>query len=139
MLPDIGQENEDELSIVCIPGVDIVEISRIEKLYKKWGDKFLDRIFTAAEIKYCLGKVGTPAHLAGRFAAKEAVIKSIKAKPSPPLKSIEILRGKNGNPEVRLGKESERIARSMGILKISLTISHSHDFAVAFAIAHKKP
>ncbi|MCD4784857.1 MAG: holo-ACP synthase [Candidatus Eremiobacteraeota bacterium] len=138
MLPDIGQENEGLLNIICIPGVDIVEISRIRKLYEKWGDKFLHRVFTAAEIEYCLGKAGTPAHLAGRFAAKEAVIKSIKVRPSPPLKSIEILRGKSGNPEVRLKKESERIVRSMGILNISLTISHSHDFAVAFAIAHKK-
>jgi len=131
-------KNDNRIGFLCIPGVDIVEISRIERLYKKWGNKFLDRIFTGKEIEYCLGKAGTFAHLAGRFAGKEAVIKSIKAKPSPRLKSIEILRGQNGNPEVRLSEESEQIARSMGIVRISITISHSHEFAVAFAIGHKK-
>ncbi len=119
-----------------IPGVDIVEISRISDLLKKRGEKFLHRVFTDRELNYCLGKSGTPSHLAGRFAAKEAVIKLLKGEKSPDLKSIEIIRGKNGEPIVRLQNEAVNMAKNRGIHDISISISHSRDFAVAFAIAH---
>lgn len=119
-----------------IPGVDIVEISRIDDLMKKRGDKFLHRVFTDEELNYCMGKSGTPSHLAGRFAAKEAVIKLLKGEKSPDLKSVEIIRGKNGEPIVRLRNEAVDMANHRGIHYISISISHSRDFAVAFAIAH---
>ena len=119
-----------------MPGVDIVEISRIDELMKKRGEKFLNRVFTHEELKYCLGKSGTPSHLAGRFAAKEAVIKLLKGEKSPDLKSVEIIRGKNGEPIVRLRNEAVDMAKNRGIHYISISISHSRDFAVAFAIGH---
>jgi len=119
----------------AIPGVDIVEITRIRNMQKKWGDKFLHRVFTDEELKYCLGKAGSPAHLAGRFAAKEAVIKLLKTEKSPDLKSVEILRGKNGEPLVQLGKDAKILAEQKQIRDITISISHSRYFAVAFAIA----
>lgn len=122
--------------VKVMPGVDIVEISRINDLVKKRGDKFLHRVFTGEELCYCLGKSGTPSHLAGRFAAKEAVIKLLKGKKSPDLKSVEIIRGKNGEPIVRLRNEAVEMAKDRNIHYISISISHSRDFAVAFAIGH---
>lgn len=118
------------------PGVDIEEVSRIQNMYNKWGDKFLHRVFTPGELIYCLGKASTPIHLAGRYAAKEAVIKIIKNDVSPPLKTIEIIRLENGGPCVVLHDEAEKMARELGIEKVEISISHTKNFAVAFAIAY---
>jgi holo-[acyl-carrier protein] synthase len=117
-------------------GVDIAEIGRMKALHQKWGDKFLERVFDQEEIDYCMNKSSRYAHLAGRFASKEAVIKILKTHISPPLKTIRIIRGSNGEPLVSLLDEAAEMASAAGITGISISISHSGDFAVAFAIAH---
>ena len=129
-------KNQNQNNI--IPGVDITEIPRIRKLLKKWGDKFLHRVFTERELGYCLGKAGTVSHLAGRFAAKESIIKILKTHVSPSLRSIEICRGENGEPIVVLNDEAKEMAEEKSIKEIKISISHSKDFAVAFSIAQMK-
>lgn len=116
------------------PGVDIVEISRVNTLLKIWGDRFLNRVFTHREQAYCLNKASYAAHLAARFAAKEAVIKSFGCRPAPPLKSIEIVKNTEGKPEVVLHNSAGVIAEEMGVRCVELSLSHSRLFAVAFVI-----
>ena len=124
-------------------GVDIVEVSRIKELAQKHGKKFLQRIFTPREIKYCDGRKNMFEHYAARFAAKEAVMKTLRAGlDSISLKEIEVVRSPRGDVGTRLfGKAGER-ADDLGISNIHLSISHTEHYAVAFAIAeteeHKK-
>ncbi len=100
-------------------GIDIVEIERFrEKL--EANPKLRDRLFTRGEVEYC-GKFSDPVpHLAGTFAAKEAVIKTLGRNPG--WRKIEVRRRENGAPEVYLEETH---------LKGSLSISHTHHTAVA--------
>ena len=116
-------------------GIDIEEVKRIRSLYKKWGDIFLKRVFTDNEINYCLGKSSAMQHFTGRFAAKEAVIKILKNKYSPRLKSIEVINEKSGQPIIILHDDAQAIVEKSGIKSINISISHTRNFAVAMAIA----
>ena len=86
-------------------GTDIVEVQRINKLIDKLGRKFLDRIFTISEQKYCDQKAFPSIHYSGRFAAKESIIKAVKSSgltKSLPFKNMEILSSNSGAPVVSL-------------------------------------
>lgn len=119
-------------------GVDIIEIDRIKETIDKWGEKFIDRVFTRKEYKYCNTKSFPYPHLAARFSAKEAVIKSLGNFPTPgmKLKDIEILNTDNGRPEVILHNKIKDYCEESEIT-LELSLSHTKTFAVANAIAVK--
>lgn len=113
-------------------GTDIIEISRIKKACSK--ESFLNRVYTFDEL--ALFNKNNYNTLAGNFAAKEAVAKAFGTgfrKFS--LTDIEILRDKMGCPFVKLYNNALYISKGLNIEKIHLTISHSIEFAVAYAIA----
>ena len=113
-------------------GTDIVSIPRLKKtINSSQGDKFINRIFTENEINYCNNKVDSFIHFAGRFAAKEAIKKALLSSEkidSVNMKSIEIISGKNRKPEVNL------IISSKLKFQCKVTISHTDEYAVAFAL-----
>ncbi|MCF0126467.1 MAG: holo-ACP synthase [Clostridia bacterium] len=117
------------MKITC--GTDIIEISRIKDSIDSLGDKFLNKIFTDKEIKYCESKKGQRyQHYAARFAAKEATFKAISHllndKYSICWKDIEVVNNKEGNPSVNiLGVNMEYIE------SVDLSISHCKEYAVA--------
>ncbi|MCF7875555.1 holo-ACP synthase [Candidatus Bipolaricaulota bacterium] len=110
-------------------GIDIVRVDRIKDLVEKWGEKFLNRVFTRGELDYCLTKNRKFEHLAGRFGAKEAIIKSAGRK--LPWDAMEILPGGNGAPEVYLPTEEEIIPVEGSVF---ISITHVEKYAVALAI-----
>ncbi len=116
-------------------GVDIVRISRIKEAVQRWGDKFLERVFTEQERKYCFKKVNPYPSLAARFAAKEAFIKAISTTEVISLREIEIVNDSSGAPVLRLHGKAERM---LGMIsanrKIHLSLSHDGDYAVAFVV-----
>jgi holo-[acyl-carrier protein] synthase len=118
-------------------GVDIIEIARVEKAVKRWKDRFLNKIFTEAEIKYSSKHIFWFQHLAARFAAKEAVLKALGIKWLR-LKDICIENDQNGKPQVRLEGNLKRLCDELKIDKIYLTLTHSKDYAVAYVICLKK-
>ncbi|MCX7988521.1 MAG: holo-ACP synthase [Thermodesulfovibrio sp.] len=109
-------------------GIDIVSNERIRNLYERFGEKFLRKIFTENEINYCFNYSDPIPHLAGRFAAKEAVIKALGKPEGLTLKNIEIINNKKGMPQVLLRK---RLDENFNFL---ITISHEKTHTVAFAI-----
>jgi holo-[acyl-carrier protein] synthase len=118
-------------------GTDIVEVKRIAKSAEKYGDKFLNKIFTENELRSATGKKNKFQHLAGKFAAKEAVVKSLAECCARGFNwhDMEILNNENGAPYVVLhGKFSEYVSDGKS-LKIS--ISHTDTHAVAFAVLEK--
>lgn len=117
-------------------GVDVIEHKRIQKIYSRYGKKFLERYYGNDEIEYSLSKPNPIPHLAARFATKEAVIKSLNIKKRMGLlyKSIEI-KGKHfGKKELIVKGEIERIAKEKGVNRYHLSISHSENFSVAVVI-----
>ena len=104
-------------------GIDIVEVKRIERLIK--NKRFLNRIFSENEIKYCSNKKNSAQHYAVRFAAKEAVWKAFKNKKLAH-KNISITNKKDGTPEVLIFNKLQK--------KILISLSHTKQFAIAVAV-----
>jgi len=119
-------------------GVDLIEIARIERVLARYGDRFLERVFTPAEILYCRAR---PAELAARFAAKEAVSKALgvgvrmMARDGINWREAEIVGDARGKPLVRLhGRAAERAAE-LGLSEWAVSLSHAQDHAIAFVVA----
>lgn len=118
-------------------GVDIVETARIAELLERHGQRFLDRCFTPAEQDYCSRNAKRRMeHLAGRFAAKEAILKALGTgwRGGIAWTDIDILPDTLGRPTVTLAGESRRLAEQLGILRWHLSISHVETHAMASAI-----
>jgi holo-[acyl-carrier protein] synthase len=117
-------------------GIDIVEVPRIARMLREHGERFLERCFTAAEREYCLAGKRRDEHLAGRFAAKEAVLKALGTgwKNGIAWTDVEVVRDQSGAPSVRLHGPAARLAAERGIGVWSLSLSHTAGYAVASAI-----
>jgi holo-[acyl-carrier protein] synthase len=114
-------------------GIDLIEISRIESLNPAIRERFLQRVYTAEELT---DSRGLSASLAGRFAAKEAVVKALGCGIGRVAwKEIEIRRGNQGEPMLELHGNARQIADEQGLETWSLSISHSREYAVAVAVA----
>ncbi|MDD4859092.1 MAG: holo-ACP synthase [Dehalococcoidales bacterium] len=110
-------------------GIDIIEIPRIAQAKGRWGERFLNRIFTEPELRLCRDK---PNVLAVRFAGKEAVMKLLGTGVRGVCwREIEILSHNTGKPFVRLSGGALKVADKLGLNDIAVSLSHSHEYAVA--------
>jgi len=119
-------------------GVDLVTIARIERSLDRYGDRFLQRVFTPAEILYSRGRA---AELAARFAAKEAVSKALGvgmrmiARDGIDWRDVEVIGDARGKPLVYLyGRAAER-ADELNLTEWAISLSHTREHAIAFVVA----
>ncbi len=117
-------------------GIDLVENDRIEKIWQDHPEKFLNRVLTAVESQYCTSKRNPVPHMAGRFAAKEAILKVMGTgwKGQISWTDIEITNDEGGQPRVVLSGHTRKIADDLGISRILLSITHTDRYAAASAI-----
>lgn len=117
-------------------GTDIVEIERIRGMIERHGDHFVQRCYTPAEIEYSMRHRDSAIRFAGRWAAKEAVVKALGTGfvQGITFHDVEIIALHTGQPTVRLSGEAARIASEQSITEIMITISHAHEYATATAI-----
>lgn len=114
-------------------GVDLIEIDRIAATLQRYGERFLRRIYTPDEIAYCRGRAP---NLAARFAAKEAVMKSLgTGYRGVGWRDVEVVRAPSGAPSPRLHGRARQRAERLGVTEIGISLSHSRGFALAFAVA----
>ncbi|HIJ54169.1 MAG TPA: holo-ACP synthase [Planctomycetes bacterium] len=118
-------------------GIDLVDRPRIEQMIKRHGERFIDRVFTAAEQAYAEANKDKVEKLAGRFAAKEAVLKLMGTgwRGKIAWTDIEVVNNALGQPEVTLAGEVKKLADGLGIKHISVSITHTANFAIASAVA----
>ena len=118
-------------------GIDLVDFPRIEEMVKCHGSRFSDRIFTPAEQEYAKSNKNEMEKLAGRFAAKEAVLKLMGTgwRGKIAWTDIEVINNAVGQPEVKLTGEVKKIAEKLGIKHVSISITHTANFAIASAVA----
>jgi holo-[acyl-carrier protein] synthase len=118
-------------------GIDLVDFPRIERMVELHGERFINRVFTPTEQAYAEANKNDIEKLAGRFAAKEAVLKLIGTgwRGKIAWTDIEVVNNAMGQPEVKLDGEVKRIAQSLGIGQISISITHTANFAMASAVA----
>jgi holo-[acyl-carrier protein] synthase len=118
-----------------VHGIDVVEISRIRAAIDSWGDRFLKRIYTEGEIKYCRGRLP---QLAARFAAKEAVMKALgTGNIRGSWRDIEILPDRHGAPLVHLNGRARSRVDELGIDELAISLSHSREYAIASVVGGK--
>lgn len=114
-------------------GVDLIEIHRFEKAVARFGNHFLERVYTPAEIQLCQGRAKS---LAARFAAKEAVMKALGCGfKGAPWKDIEVLSDADGKPTVTLSGRARSRAETMGISEVVVSLAHTDSQAIAYAHA----
>lgn len=122
--------------MICGVGLDVVETARVARALANYGARFAERVYTAAELADCAGRADRVEALAARFAAKEAFLKALGTGwvTGLPLRHVEVVKGKDGPPELRLhGAAAERMAER-GVRRIHVSLSHEPGFAAAVVI-----
>ena len=117
-------------------GIDLAEIGRIRHSMDRYGQRFLDRVYTAAEQAYCLRKRNAAESFAARFAAKEAGAKALGTGISYGVSwlEIEVVREASGRPTLQYHGRAAEIAAHLGVVQASLSITHTTDMAMASVI-----
>lgn len=117
-------------------GIDLVETERIEQVWRRHPDRFLDRILTAAERAYCERRKNPVPNIAGRWAAKEAILKVLGTgwRGEIAWTDMEILNDRAGRPHLTLGGHCRTLADEKGITRFELSITHTQHYAAASAI-----
>ena len=116
-------------------------MDEVEDSIASFGNRYANRLFTEHEVECCRGDVRTTANgFAGRFAAKEAVMKALGAgDEAVPWKSIEVRRNASGAPSIVLSGVAADLARRRGVSDLSVSLSHDRGFAVAAVVAQSTP
>jgi holo-[acyl-carrier protein] synthase len=118
-------------------GTDIVECLRIAQMIERHGELFITRVYTDHEIEYCSARKAATQHYAGRWAAKEAVLKALGTgwQRGISWRDIEIRNDRHGAPSVILHGGAREVFEQIGLSRMHVTISHCRCHAVAYAIA----
>ena len=117
-------------------GIDIAEVPRIEASIARFGNRFLHRIFTEAEIRYCESKTNRVERYAARFAAKEAAMKAIGTgwNHGVTWRDVEICRQPGRRPTIAFHGKAAEFAAKLGAVHIALSLSHTREYAIAQVI-----
>jgi len=120
-------------------GIDIVSIPRMVKSLSRWGDAFTKRVFTDVEREYCQKRNRYAGHFAARFAVKEAFLKALGSGLVARMKwsDVEVMNEHNGKPFVNLSGEVKRVAEDMRVTNIFVSITHTHEYAIAQVILER--
>jgi holo-[acyl-carrier protein] synthase len=114
-------------------GVDLIETHRIARALERWGDRFLQYVYTPEELAYCRRHVP---ELAARFAAKEAVSKALgTGLRGVRWQEMEVLSDARGKPLVQLHGRAKKRAEELGLDQFAISLSHSRRYAIAFVVA----
>jgi holo-[acyl-carrier protein] synthase len=118
-------------------GTDLIETRRVEESIARFGERFLERIFTAGEIAYCQRKKNAAESFAARFAAKEAGAKALGTGISRGVtwKEFEVRREASGRPTLHMSGRAAELAEGLGVKRVQLSLTHSRELALAVVVA----
>jgi holo-[acyl-carrier protein] synthase len=133
---DVNWSRGNERVVIGI-GTDLIEIERIEHSLERFGERFLERVYTPGEIAYCQRKKNAAESFAARFAAKEAGAKALGTGISRGVswREFEVRRMPGQRPELHLSGRAAEIAEGLGIRRMSLSLSHSRTVSIAVVVA----
>ncbi len=125
--------------MICGIGIDTVENGRLEKIIEKWGIKFLNKVFSEEEVRYCGKHAQSSIHYGARFAAKESFLKALGLGLGGGVKlcDIEVVNNENGKPELKLCKTAKTQIEKRKITKIHLSLTHTKKYATAIVLLEK--
>jgi holo-[acyl-carrier protein] synthase len=118
-------------------GTDLIETKRVQESIDRFGERFLERVFTEGEIAYCRRKKNAGESFAARFAAKEAGAKALGTGISRGVnwKELEVRREMSGKPTLHLSGRAAELAEAMGVRRLQLSLTHSRELAMAVVVA----
>ena len=118
-------------------GTDLIETKRVQESIDRFGERFLERVFTEGEIAYCRRKKNAGESFAARFAAKEAGAKALGTGISRGVnwKELEVRREVSGKPTLHLSGRAAELAEAMGVRRLQLSLTHSRELAMAVVVA----
>jgi holo-[acyl-carrier protein] synthase len=119
--------------VIVGTGIDIAEVERVGAAIDRFGERFLRRIFTEAEIRYCRSKHNAVERFAARFAAKEAALKAIGTgwRRGVAWKEVEVGREPGGRPTIHFHGRALEFAQALGMRRASLSLTHTKEHAMA--------
>ncbi|HYL92274.1 MAG TPA: holo-ACP synthase [Alphaproteobacteria bacterium] len=117
-------------------GVDICEVVRVRRAVERFGNRFLARVFTPEEVRYCMAKANAAERLAARFAAKEAGMKAIGTGLhfGVTWQDVEVVRLPGGRPTLRFSGKAAEFATRLGCKHAHLSLTHTKEHAMAFVV-----
>jgi holo-[acyl-carrier protein] synthase len=117
-------------------GIDIAEVPRIAESIERFGERFLRRVFTDSEVRYCDSKANRVERYAARFAAKEAAMKALGTGWNHGVRwrDIEVVRRPGGRPTVQFHGKAAEFASHLGARNVALSLSHTPEHAIASVI-----
>lgn len=117
-------------------GIDMVEVARVRAAIERYGRRFLERVFTPAEIRYCQSRKNAGERFAGRFAAKEAALKALGTglRGGISWRDVEISREPAGRPVIHFAGKAAEFAVRLGSRRASVSISHTAEQAIACVV-----
>jgi holo-[acyl-carrier protein] synthase len=117
-------------------GIDITEVPRIAAAIERFGERFLDRVYTPKEIAYCRSKKNAVERFAARFAAKEAAMKAIGTglRQGVTWRDVEVGREPGGRPTIIFSGRAAEFAAKLGAKRVHLSLTHSEQTAIANVI-----
>ena len=117
-------------------GVDIAEVARVRSAIERFGERFLQRVFTENEIRYCASKANKYERFAARFAAKEAALKAIGTGLSRGIswQDVEVVREPSGRPTLVYKGKAAEFAKRLGMRRASISLTHTEQIAFAQVI-----
>ncbi|NOZ21269.1 MAG: holo-ACP synthase [Planctomycetes bacterium] len=118
-------------------GIDIVEVERIRNMLERHGARFVRRVFTDGEVKYCCGRKRAAEHFAARFAAKEAALKALRIglRKGITWRDMDVVIGDLGQPDMRLSGGAAERAEELGVNHMHVTLTHTENYAAATVVA----
>ncbi len=121
-------------------GIDIAEVPRIAQSITRFGDRFLRRVFTEGEMRYCDAKANRAERYAARFAAKEAAMKALGTgwNHGVAWRDVEVRRMPGGRPTIQFHGKAAEFAAKLGTVRVSLSLTHSKEYAIAQVILESK-
>ena len=121
-------------------GTDLAEIGRVARSIERFGERFLERIYTPAEIAYCQSKKSFAESFAARFAAKEAGAKALGTGISRGVswKDFEVTRERSGKPGLVLHGRAAELGAGLGVARVSLSLTHTREMAMAVVVLESR-
>jgi holo-[acyl-carrier protein] synthase len=117
-------------------GIDLVEVPRVAAAIQRYGNRFLQRVFTEGEVRYCESKANRHERFAARFAAKEAAMKALGTGWSRGIRwrDLEVRRQPGGRPTLAFHGRAAEVAGNLGVVNVSLSLTHTKEQAFAQVI-----
>jgi len=117
-------------------GTDLVEVARIERIMGRWRERFIRKVYSEEEMRYCSAKACPAQHFAARFAAKEAFLKGVGVGMAGGVgfRDVEVATGAKGKPELRFHGRAREMVDRAGVTESHISLSHTDRYAVAVIV-----